>query len=255
MRRRLLGTFAVAAFAMTVLGSRMVAEQAEIKVLSLTPLRSAVTTILPQFEQASGHRVAIDYAVLGPLMERLEKGEADDVVIVTREAVARLQHKGRITPGSQVDIARVGMGVLVRAGAERPDIGSVDAFSRALLAAKSIAYIDPASGAPGGIYLTALFERLGIAAELKPKTRHLGPSGAEAAVAKGEVELGLSQITLILAAPGVELVGPLPAEIQNYLQFTAGIAAGSKQAEAGRAFIQFLSSPAAAAAMKAKGFE
>lgn len=225
---------------------------AEIKAQSLPPLRSALTELVSQFERASGHKVAIEYGTPPELKERLSKGDTD-VLIATKQIIAANVADGWVK--GPTDVAKVGMGVAVRSGATRPDISSVDAFKRALINAKSIAYIDPASGAPGGIYLAKLFEGLGIASDLKPKTKHFGPSGAEAAVAAGEIELALSQMTVMTSHKGIEVVGPLPSEIQNYLEFSAGVLSASKNAEAGTQFIQFIVSPDSLAKMKARGFQ
>jgi molybdate transport system substrate-binding protein len=146
--------------------------------------------------------------------------------------------------------------VAVRAGAPKPDISSVEAFKRTVLAARSIGYNDPAAGAPVSIYLIAVLEQLGIGADVKARTTVFTQRSERFdAVARGDVELGFNQISEILAAPGVELVGPLPAAIQNYTVLAAGIVAKGQQPDAARAFIRFISSPAAAAIMKAKGFE
>jgi molybdate transport system substrate-binding protein len=144
----------------------------------------------------------------------------------------------------------------VRKGAAKPDISSVDAFKRSMLAARSIAYPDPAGGGASGIYVASLLERLGIAVEMKPKTKLFPPAEVlYSSVASGDVEIGFNQISEILAQPTVELAGPLPSAIQNYTQFAPGIVTGSSQTDAGRALVTFLSSPAAQTVLKAKGFE
>jgi molybdate transport system substrate-binding protein len=244
-----------AGFAAAMLLSHVsVVDAAEIKVLSAPPLRSAMTELVLLFEKSSGHKVTIEYATVGPLVDRISKGEAADVLIVTKQPISSLQQQGKIMLGSDIDIAKVGMGVEVRRGAPKPDISSIETFKRTMLAAKSIGYIDPTT-APGGAYIASLFERLGITPDLKAKTKFYGPSGTEAAVASGEVEIGLSQVTVIAAVPGVELVGRLPIEIQNFLQFTAGVVASSKQQDAATMLIRFATSPTAASIMKSKGFE
>jgi molybdate transport system substrate-binding protein len=245
----------VAFVGMALLIAPRMVEAAEVRVLSLPPLRSALSELVPQYQQASGHKVTITYGTPPQLIDRLQASDAADLVIMTPDALAGLQQQNKLEAGTVRDFAKVGMGVLSRKGVSKPYIGSVDGFKRALIASKSIAYIDPASGAPGGIYLAQLFERLGIAADLKPKTKHFGPSGAEAAVASGEVELGLSQITVILASPGVELVGHLPTEIQNYLHFAAAVVQGTPRAAEAKGLMEFIASPSAVAAMRAKGFE
>ncbi len=212
--------------------------------------------LIPKFEQSSGHKVTFDYGTVGGMTDRLQKGEAADVAIVSGPQIDVLEKQGKVAAGSRVNLAKVGIGVFVRKGAPKPDISSVEAFKRTLLAAKSIGYNDPAAGAPVSIYLIGALERLGIAAEMKPKTKVFQRRADRfEAVARGDVEIGFNQISEIVAAPGVELVGPLPAAIQNYTLFAAGIVVDSKQQDAGKALIQFISSPAAAAVMKTKGFE
>jgi molybdate transport system substrate-binding protein len=226
------------------------AQAAELKVLSLPPLRAALSEQMPQFERASGHKVTVEYGTPPQLAERFN--DAVDVVMATEQAIAGFQRDGKVARG-HTEIARVGMAVFVRAGAPKPDVSTMEAFKQTLIAARSIAYIDPASGAPGGIYLAKLFEQLGIAAVLAPKTKLLGPSGAEKAVAMGDVELGLSQKTVILASPGVELVAPLPADIQSYLTFVATVATGSKNPDAAKALIDSVA--ASRQALRAKGYD
>ena len=189
-------------------------------------------------------------------MNRVQKGEAVDIVISAVPLIDQLQAQGKVVAGSRVSFAKVGVGVFVRKGAAKPDIASADAFKRSLLAARSIAYVDPAGGGASGIYVASLLERLGIAAEMKPKTK-LFPAGKGlyAGVAAGEADIGFNQISEILDIPTVEFAGPLPPEIQNYTQFVPGIVTGSSQPDAARALVTFLSSPAAQTVLKAKGFE
>ncbi|GEP61575.1 hypothetical protein RSO01_87410 [Reyranella soli] len=170
--------------------------------------------------------------------------------------IEQLQPHGKVVGGDRTIIAKVGVGAFVRKGTAKPDISSADAFKRSMLAARSIAYPDPAGGGASGIYVASLLERLGIAGEMKPKTRLLPPTEAlYGSVARGDVEIGFNQISEILAQPTVDLAGPLPSAIQNYTQFAPGIVTGSNQAHAAKALVDFLSSPAAQAVLKAKGFE
>ncbi len=232
------------------------ASAAEIKVLHTTAVKPPMDELLAGFEKSSGHKVIAAFGTAGAMVARIQKGEAVDVAIVTGPQIEDLQKQGRIVAGSRVDLAKVGIGVYVRKGAPKPDISSVEAFKRALLAANSIAYIDPASGGASGIYVAGLLERLGLAAELRSKIRALPVvSAVFDAVAKGEAEIGLGQLSEIVADPRVELVALLPAEIQNFTLFAAGIVASSKEQEAGKALIRFISSPAAQVIWKAKGFE
>jgi molybdate transport system substrate-binding protein len=228
---------------------------AEIRVLSGAAVKPVMDEIIPRFERSSGHKVTIDYEPTAPVIaNRIEKGEAVDVAIATQEGIASFVKQGRITGGSSVDIARGGLGAFVRKGRPKPDISSVEALKRTLLAAKSIAHGDPARGGRNAIYIADLLGRLDIAAAIKSKIT-IFPPGVFDTIAKGDVELGFGGITEIMADPRVELVSPLPAEIANYTQFTAGILASSKEQDAGQVLIQFLTSPAAEAIMRAKGFE
>jgi molybdate transport system substrate-binding protein len=232
------------------------ARAAEIKLLCAVALQPAMVALIPDFEKSSGHKVTIAYGNAGPVADRVQKGEAADIVISSLPLIDQLQAQGKVVADSRVTIAKVGVGVFVRKGAAKPDISSADAFKRSMLAARSIAYPDPAAGGASGIYVASLLERLGIAVEMKPKTK-LFPLAEVlyASVASGEVEIGFNQISEILAQPTVELSGPLPSSIQNYTQFVPGIVTGSSQPDAGRALVTFLSSPAAQTVLKAKGFE
>lgn len=250
-------TLFVAAMAGVLLASSgAVAAAAEITFLCPLAMRTVMPDLISQFERASSHKVAVDYATVGVITDRIVKGDTADVAIVSSQQNDELQKQGKIVAGSRADIARVGYGVYVRKGAPKIDIGSVDALKRSLLAAKSIVYGDPAAGGPSGIYTARLMERLGIAAEVKPKTKLLPPGdGVLEAVAKGDAEIGLGLTSQTAAVSGVQLVGPLPAEVQSYTEYAAGILATSKQAEAAKALISFLSSPAGQSSLKSKGFE
>ncbi len=169
--------------------------------------------------------------------------------------IDRLQAQGKVGAGDRIIIAKVGVGAFVRKGAAKPDISSVDAFKRAMLVAKSIAYPDPAGGGASGIYVASLPKRLGIAAEMKPKTKLSTLGTLYASVASGDVEIGFNQVSEILAQPTIELAGPLPSTIQNYTQFAPGIVTGGSQTAVARTLVTFLYSPAAKTVLKAKGFE
>jgi len=232
------------------------ASAAEMKLLCAVALHPGIDALIPDFEKSTGHTVTVAYATAGAVADRVQKGEAADIVISSAPMIDRLQAQGKAVAGDRVIIAKVGVGAFVRKGAAKPDISSADAFKRAMLAARSIAYPDPAGGGASGIYVASLLERLGIAGDMKPKTRLLPPTHVlYASVADGEVEIGFNQISEILAQPTVELVGPLPAAIQNYTQFAPGIVTGASQADAAKVLVTFLSSPAAQTVLKAKGFE
>jgi molybdate transport system substrate-binding protein len=251
MRRTLLAV----AIALIAAGAAGSATAAEIKVLTAGAYKQVLVALIPDFEKQTGHKVTVDNDTVGALSKRIEGGEAFDVAVLTPGAVKELAGKGKLVADSGSTLARVGVGVMVKAGAPAPDISSVDAFKRALLAAKSVAYIDPASGGSSGIYVAGLLDKLGIADQVKPKAKLKKGGYVADLIASGEAELGIHQISEIVPVKEVTLIGPLPAEIQNYTVYAAGIGAGSKDAEAAKALIKALTGPAAAAVLKSKGME
>lgn len=252
MRQR---AVAVAAVVAAVLTSMSAARAADIKVLTAGAFKQIIVAMAPDFEKATGDKLVIENDTVGALSQRIEGGETFDVTFLSPAAIDALIKKGKVAGGSRVDIARVGIGVMVKEGAPKPDIGTVDAFKRALLAAKSVAYIDPASGGSSGIYLVKLFERLGIADQIKPKAK-LKQGGLVAdLIASGEAELGVHQISEIVPAKGVTLVGPLPPEIQSYTTYAAGIGADARNADGARALVKFMSGQSAVGLLKSKGME
>jgi len=248
--------FGRAAAVSTILLVGAAANAAEIKILSVGALRSSLTPLLSEFEKSSGHKVTMESGAAGAMMGRIQKGEVVDVAIVTPQQIEALVADHKIVPGTQVKIAKVGMGVAASKSAANPDVSSMDAFKRTLLAAKSIGHTDPSGGASSAIYAAKLLASLDIAAELKPKIKvYANNDKLFEALGKGEVELGFGQMTEIAATPQVRFVGPLPAPVQNYSVFAAGVVASAKEPEAAKAFVSFLTSPAIKAAMKAKGVE
>lgn len=235
--------------------SANIAAAADIKVLSAGAYKQVVVALAPEFEKATGHKLIIDNATAGVLVERIKGGEAFDVAVITPRAIDDLAKDGKIVTGSRVNLARVGVGVMVKDGAPKPDIGSVEAFKQAVLAAKSVAYIDPASGGSSGIYVAGLFDKLGIAGQVKPKAKLKKGGYVAELLVSGEAELGIHQISEIVPVKGVTLVGPLPAEIQNYTIYAGGLSATAKNADAAKALLKALTSEAAAAVLKARGLE
>ena len=242
------GAAAVAAGAAFMLATGG-ASAAEITLLCSNALKSVVEELGPAFEKASGHKLKAEYGSTGPLKAMIEKGQAFDVAILGVEAADELIKSGKLTANTRADIARSGMGVAVRKGAAKPDLGTTQAFKQALLNAQTISYSD--SGL-SGIYLKGLLERLGIAEQLKSKIR-FGRGGEM--VSAGKAEIGLTQVSEILSEPGAELAGPLPADIQQYTIFPAAIGAATAHPEAAQALLKFLKSPEAAKVLKAKGLE
>ncbi len=223
----------------------------EIKIWTARALATVLAEVGPQFESTTGHKLVVFSGLPPEFASRADAGEPFDIMITGSLPLDRFIKEGRIIAATRTDVARSGIGVEVRAGARKPDISSVEAFKRALLEAKSIAYLRVGSG----IYLAGLLERLGVAETIKSKVTRPESDIVSELVAKGEVELGMVVITQILTTPGVELVGPLPPEIQSYVAFTAGVSASSRAPEAGRDLIKFLTGPVAAPVIKAQGME
>jgi molybdate transport system substrate-binding protein len=251
MRMTLLGV----AMVLMAAGAPRGAAAAEIKVLTAGAFKQVLLVLVPDFEKQTGHKVILENDTVGALTKRIEGGEAFDLAVLTPAAVNDLSTKGKFVAGSRTNLGRVGVGVVVKEGAPKPDISSVDAFKKTLLAAKSVAYIDPAAGGSSGIYVSGLLDKLGVAADVKPKAK-LIPGGAVAEhIARGEAEIGIHQISEILPVKGITLVGPLPADIQNYTVYAAGLGANGKESEAAKALLKTLSGPAAADVLKSKGME
>ena len=229
------------------------ARAAEIKVISSTAMKTSLDELAPAFEKASGHKLVFTFGAAAPLKTDIEKGAMFDVALLNAAGIDDLIKQGKIAAATRADLASSGIGVAVRRGAPKPDIGTVEAFKRALLAARSVAYIEQGGS---GIYLKALLPRLGIADALKDRIRLLPPENPIGlAITNGEVELGMTQISEILPYPGAQLVGPLPADIQSVTVFTIAAGTNALQPEPAQALIKFLATPAAAAVLKAKGLD
>lgn len=229
---------------------------AEIKVLCTHAFKEAVIEASAQFEKQTGNKLSVVYSTTGDIVKRINNGETPDVVFASAAAVQNLAKAGKIVAGSDVPVARTGVGIAVRAGAPKPDISSVEALKRSLLAAKSIAYSDPKDGGASGIHFAQVVQRLGLTEELKPKTILIGGGGnVGEAVAKGEAEMGVQMTTELLPVPGTQYVGPLPGELQDMMVFAAGVGASGQQRGAGSAFIKFLLSPQGTHILEATGLE
>jgi molybdate transport system substrate-binding protein len=228
----------------------------DIKVMTSGAFTAAYLELAPEFERATGHRMVTEATSMGTgptgIAARLERGEAIDVVIVALAELERFIQAGRVRVGSRVDLAQSGIGMAVRKGAPRPDISSVDALRRTLLDAKSIAY----SASVSGTYLsTELFQQLGVADQVLPKSRRIETERVAAVVARGDAEIGFQQISELLPVPGVDFVGPLPAAVQRVTVFSAGIGAASRDPALAKRFIEFLTSPAAVAVIRKTALE
>lgn len=246
--RRLLSLLLIPAAALS-----LSARADTIKVLTAGAFKQIVVSAAPAFEAATGHKLDIQNDTAGALSKRIADGERFDLVVLTTGALQSLGTSGRVVPASITPLARVAIGVAVKAGAPEPKIDTVDDFKQALLAARKVAYIDPASGGSSGIYLDGLFQRMGIADAIKAKAV-LVPGGLVAErVVSGEADLAVHQVSEILPVAGASFVGVLPAEIQNYTTYGGGVASDSAHAQAARTLLAALASPDAAETLRAKG--
>jgi len=224
---------------------------AEIQAMSSVAIKAAYLELLPQFERASGHKVVTQWIPGVDLLKRVKEGEASDLVFLQAKDIDELIQCGRVAADSRVELATSGVGVAVRAGAPRPDISSADAVKRALLAARAISF----STGPSGVYMLELFGKLGIADEMKAKSRQIKGEPSGAATARGETELAFQQVSELLPVPGIDLVGPLPDEIQKITTFCAGLQKTAREPAAAREWLNFIKSPAAAGAIRKSGME
>ncbi|MBM3529606.1 MAG: ABC transporter substrate-binding protein [Alphaproteobacteria bacterium] len=224
----------------------------DVEVLSSIATREAYLELVPQFERETGSKVLTTWSGTTDIMKRMAAGETYDLVIVSSVELEKLIEQGRIQAGSRTDIATCGIGVAVAKGAPKPDIGSADRLKQALLAAKTVGY----TSGPSGVYMAQLVERMGIADAVKAKHRGV-PSGGTigSIVATGEAEIGFQQISELVHIGGIDVVGPLPAEIQCITRFCCGVHSGAKNPDGARALARFLAAPARLPVMKKHGLE
>ena len=228
------------------------AQAAELTVLTSQGVVSAVRDLAPAFEKASGHKVIVSFEAGPSLMNKINANAPADLVTHYPSAVDDLIKQGKVLAGTRTDFARGGIGLAVKTGAPKPDIGSAEAFKRAMLAAKSVAY---SRAGASGVYMAKLMERLGIADEMRSKTKLVDGVPVAEIVAKGEAELGLQQINVLLPIAGVDYVGPLPGDLQDFVEFAAGVLTVSKEPEAAKALARFMSSAEAVPLIKKSGME
>jgi molybdate transport system substrate-binding protein len=245
---------------MAATSAASVANAADLKVLASGALKGVLTELLPAYEKSSGDKVTVFYGPGGALTKRLAGGDTADVMIVGSVETESLIAQGKIVPGSGVPLAGIAIGVAIKKGAPRPDISTVDAFKRTLLAAKAIGYRDPATGSTSGTHTARIIEKLGLTHELQSRTRLDNSDGEHPELVfqplvTGETELQFGQITEIVMASGIEVLGPLPAELQKVTLLTGSVPTTAKAANAARAFIAFLASPVATERLKAHGFQ
>jgi len=228
------------------------ASAAEINVLAVGATKEAYVELVPNFEKSSGHKVVTTWTGSANIKKQIAAGEVYDVVIVGAPDIDAFIKQGKVVPGSRVDLMKSGVGVGVRAGAPKPDIRSSEALKKSVLAAKSIGY----STGPSGVYMVALFERMGIADQVKPKLKQV-PSGERIGtfITSGEAEIGFQQISELIHAPGVDYLGPLPPDVQKITVYSAAIHSGAKQPVAAKELVKALTGPVAAPVIKKHGME
>jgi molybdate transport system substrate-binding protein len=240
--------------ALFVLAGIVPASAADLKLLTAGAFKSVALEIIPEFEKRTGHKVTIDNDTAGGLSKRVAAGEYFDVVVLTPAALAPLLGS-KVVESSVKPLARVGIGLAIKQGAPPPNISTVDAFKQTLLAARTIAYTDPASGGTTGIYLAKLIEKMGIAEQLKPKTVLVKGGLAAEKLMTGEAEIAMQPASELLAVPGAVLVGPIPLEVQSYTIYAGGVSSAARDQSAADALLAALHGPDKAALLKKKGME
>ena len=251
MRKCLSAGAAVAGGVFTFTLAGMV-HSAEIRVIASAAVKESYQELVPEFERVSNHKVVTLWSGTADIMKRVKAGETADLIILGSNSIDELISLGKIEPGSRVDLMKSGIGAAVRAGAPRLDISSGEALKRTLLSAKSIAY----STGPSGVYLDGLFERMGIANELKPKFKQ-PPSGGSVAemIARGEAEIGFQQVSELVHATGIDYLGSLSPDVQQITVFSGGISVSAKESAAAKALVMHLKSPASAPIITKNGME
>lgn len=245
----------VAAMAAALVLPATLAGAAEINVYSTVGMRGALEQLTPLFQKQSGQTLALTWGTAAMLTKRIEAGEPADVAILTRDNIDNLSKQGKIAPGTDATLAKSSIAIAVKIGAAKPDISTDDGLKQALLQAKSIAYSNPASGGASGVYFAKLLERLGIADQMKAKTKY-PPAGGNSAglLVSGEAELAVQQKPELMNIPGVDIAGLLPADLNKVTPFVAAVPADSKNVDAAKTLIKFLQSPDAVKVLKASGF-
>jgi len=233
------------------------AEAAEINAFISTAIKAVTDELLPPFERANGHTIRASYGPSGALLPRFERGEPADIFLTDSAAIETLIRQGKVI-APRTDLARTGIGIAVRKGAPRPDVSTPEALKRALLAAKSVAHAARSGGSITAPHIERMFERLGIAAQIAPKVKLAagGPQGrVSVLISSGEAEIGLQQVSELMSNPDVEVIGMLPAELQQTTIYSAGVTTSARAAEAARALIGALTAPSTASTYKAKGLD
>jgi molybdate transport system substrate-binding protein len=230
--------------------------RADTKVLCANGMKGVMEELGPRFERRTGQKLAISFGTLGVILQRIEGGESADLALIPAQGVERLVKSGKVDVSTAAVIARSGIGVIVRKSAPKPDISTAEALKETLLSASSVTYLDPATGGTSGTHFAKVLDRLAIAAALKPKiVLHKDAHEAGALVADGKAEIGINLIQELMPLPGVDVVGPLPGDLQKKLVFTAAVLSGAQDLASAKALIAFLRTPDAAAIIAARGLD
>ena len=235
-----------------ILAATQPVQAAELKVLVAEVVEPAIAELAPQFEKSTGHRLKIEYGFGVEQTKRVQGGEAVDVVVMPNGLIKNPATAAALAPGTTTELLRIGQGVAVKKGAPKPDVSSPDAFKQTLLRAKSVAFVPTGQS---GVATQQVFEKLGIAEEMKAKTKPQKVENVVPAVAKGDAELALFLNNYLIGAEGVDYAGPYPGDLQSYIAFSAGVSAKPSDAEAAKAFVKFLGASSAAATYKKYGME
>ena len=230
----------------------------EIKVIATTAMKTSLDELAPQFGRETGHQLSCSYGPSARITKQASDGEPNDITITTDKGIDDLTAQGRIVAGTRADIASSAMALAVQKGAKRPDISSAAKFKETLLAAKSLGMSNPVGGGQSGANLARIFERLGITEAMKSKSTY-GPGGPAGLIGnylvRKEVEIGIQQLPELMAVPGIDIIGPLPPDIQSMTVFSAGLSTAAKNSDGAKALIKFLTTPAAKAVFKSKGLD
>lgn len=246
----------LAAIAVFLLAQAALASAAEIKVFSTVGVKSVLEDLVPKFEKATGHKLAITWSTASLLAKRVQAGEQADALILIKGNLETLQKEGKIMPGTDVIFSKSIFAVGVKAGAPKPDISTPDALKQALLASKAVSYTDPATGGASGVYTAKQIAKLGITEQMKGKTKHPASGGFSGSLlVDGQADIAINSKPELLSVPGVEVVGPLPGDMAYTVIYAAGVQSGAAQADAAKALVKYLMSPEAQAVFKAKGFD
>lgn len=246
----------LAAVAAVLLAQATWASAAEVKVFSTVGIKSVLEELIPRFEKSSGHTVNVTWSTAALLTKRVQSGEQADALLLIKNNVETLLKEGKIVPGTDTLFGQSVFAVGVKSGAPKPDVSTAETLKQSLLAAKGVSYSDPASGGASGVYIAKQIERMGIAEQMKGKTKH-PPSGGLSGtlLITGEADIAINSKPELLSVPGVDVVGPLPGDMAFTVVYDAAVQTGAAQAEAAKAFVNYLKSPEAQAVFKAKGYD